>query len=254
MCAGPSNSSPSPAFSSLRFALRPGIGTPSSRSSSRTSPAELVDLYDRCRHWADVLVAQTWIPGDDSALYSFNGYFDADGRPLATFIARKLRQWPPGSGSSCLGEEDRNDSVLDAALKLFGSVPYRGLAYLEMKRDPETGRQYAIEANVGRPTGRSAIAEAGGVELLHTMYCDLTGLPLPTGRTQSYKGTKWIDLRHDLQSAFVMWRRGELTLTEWVRSYRGPKTFAIASCRDRFRSWPTSSWVSARQLGAFDRA
>lgn len=197
-----------------------------------TSPAELVDLYDRCRHWADVLVAQTWIPGDDSALYSFNGYFDADGRPLATFIARKLRQWPPGSGSSCLGEEDRDDSVLDAALKLFGSVPYRGLAYLEMKRDPETGRQYAIEANVGRPTGRSAIAEAGGVELLHTMYCDLTGLSLPTGRTQSYKGTKWIDLRHDLQSAFVMWRRGELTLTEWVRSYRGPKTFAVASWRD----------------------
>lgn len=73
-----------------------------------------------------------------------------------------------------------------------------------MKRDPETGRQYAIEANVGRPTGRSAIAEAGGVELLHTMYCDVAGLPLPNGRTQTYKGTKWIDVRHDLQSAFTL--------------------------------------------------
>jgi len=62
------------------------------------------------------------------------------------------------------------------------------------------GNRYMIEANLGRPAGRSAIAEAGGVELLFTMYCDVVGLPLPENRVQRYQGAKWIDLRHDLQS------------------------------------------------------
>lgn len=228
------------AVDSLAFPciVKPSFRTPTWDRNTKhkvfvaAAPADLADVFDRCRPWADGLIAQTSIPGDDSMLASFNGYFDADGRPLATFVARKLRQWPPGAGSSCLGEEVRDDAVLDAALRLFGSVPYRGLAYLEMKRDPSSGALYAIEANVGRPTGRSAIAEAGGVELLHTMYCDLAGLPLPAGRTQTYTGTKWIDVRHDLQSAFVLWRRGDLTIADWARSYRGPKTFAVASFRD----------------------
>ena len=79
---------------------------------------------------------------------------------------------------------------------------------------------------------RSAIAEAGGVELLYTTYCDLAGLPLPEGRTQTYGGAKWIYLRHDLQAAFVAWRRGELGLREWWSSMRGSKAYAVFSASD----------------------
>lgn len=196
------------------------------------TPDELRDIHRRCSGWADAFIAQTLIPGGDDCLYSFNGYFDAHGTALTTFVARKLRQWPPGAGSSCLGEEVRDDDLLGMALELFASLPYQGLAYLETKRHPDTGQHYAIEANVGRPTGRSAIAEAGGVELLHTMYCDVVGLPLPNRREQTYGTIKWIDVRHDLQSAFRMWRAGDLSMSEWARSYRGPKQYAIASWRD----------------------
>jgi predicted ATP-grasp superfamily ATP-dependent carboligase len=123
------------------------------------------------------VLVQEWVEGGDDHLYSFNGYFDASGQPLATFIARKVRQWPPHTGMSSLGVECRNDVVLETALRLFASVPYRGFAYFEMKRDARTGQHYAIEANIGRPTGRSPIAEAGGVELHYTAYCDALGLP-----------------------------------------------------------------------------
>jgi predicted ATP-grasp superfamily ATP-dependent carboligase len=122
--------------------------------------------------------------------------------------------------------------VLETTLSLFGGLSYRGLGYLEMKRDARTARQYIIEPNVGRPTGRSAIAEAGGVPLLYTMYCDAMGLPLPQERTQRYSGAKWVYLRHDLQSASVYWRRGELSLREWARSLRGRKAFAMLSRSD----------------------
>lgn len=206
------------------------------KTSSKAFRAEdregFLDIYDRVGGWVQTLMAQQWIPGDDSDLYSCNCYFDRHGRPAATFIARKLRQWPPRVGSSCLGEECRNDAVLDAAIRIFERIGYRGLGYIEMKRDPRTGTHYAIEANLGRPTGRSAIAEAGGVEMLYCMYCDAVGLPFPDDLQQTYQGVKWIDLRHDLQSAIFYMRRGELTLTGLLRSWRGRKAHAVFSWSD----------------------
>jgi D-aspartate ligase len=193
---------------------------------------EFLALYDRCHGWADLLMAQQWIAGTDGSLYSCNCYFSTEGEPMATFIARKIRQWPPETGTSSLGEEVRNDEVLRETLRLFRSVGYRGLGYVEMKRDERTRRHYIIEPNIGRPTGRSAIAEAGGVELLYTMYCDLTHRPLPEGRQQSYGEAKWIHWRNDLLSAWYYWRRGELTLREVWRSWRGRKAYAVFSWSD----------------------
>jgi predicted ATP-grasp superfamily ATP-dependent carboligase len=194
-------------------------------------PRELLETYDRVREWAPVLLAQEWVDGSEGGLYSCNAYFDAQGEALVSFVARKLRQWPPGVGTSASGEECRQDDVLKETMRTFGSARFHGLAYLELKLEPETGRLLIIEPNVGRPTGRSAIAERGGVELVYTAYCDAVGLPVP--RTpQLYLGTKWLDLRRDVQAAVVARRRGELTIREWAASVRGPKAHAIWSLRD----------------------
>ena len=197
-----------------------------------STPAELLATYDRHASLANVLIAQEWIEGPSSNLYSCNCYFGRDGQPVATFVARKLRQWPPETGESCLGEECRNDDVLEEAIRLFKSVEFRGLAYLEMKRDSHTDRHFILEPNVGRPTGRSAIAEAGGVELLYAMYCDALSWPLPSNVVQRYGNAKWMDIRRDFQSALFEWRHGSLTLGQWWRSIQGPKTFALFSWTD----------------------
>jgi len=157
-----------------------------------------------------------------------------DTRTLS-FVARKVRQWPPETGTSASGVECRDDVVLEATIRLFGGLGYRGLAYLEMKRDPRTRRHFVIEPNIGRPTGRSAIAEAGGVDLLWTMYCDVVGLPLPARTVQQYGGAKWLDVRRDLQSAMHDWRRGALTPRQWLGSLRGPVFHAIWARDD---PWP----------------
>ncbi len=211
--------------------------------------AELLGVHERFAPVAPVLIAQEWIEGAESELYSCNCYYGRDGRPLTAFVARKLRQWPPETGTSSLGEEVRNDEVLRATLQLFDAVGYRGLGYVEMKRDSRSGRQLVIEPNVGRPTGRSAIAEAGGVELLYTMYCDATGRPLPEARVQRYVGARWIYWRHDLQAAFVAWRRGELGLRDWARSWRGRKAEAVFSWRDPAPFAADLARAAARALG-----
>lgn len=196
------------------------------------SPDELLAAYDSLAPWAEALVAQQYVEGSDEQLFTCNCYLGADGRPLVTFMTRKRRQWPPHVGTASYGEECRDDEILALTLRLFETVPFRGLGYLEVKRDARTRQPYLIEANIGRPTGRSATAEAGGVELLYTMYCDAVGLPLPTSREQTDVGAGWLDLRRDVMSAVHYWRRGELTPLEWYRSVRGPKAHAVLSVRD----------------------
>lgn len=210
------------------------------------TPEELITLYGLLSPWAEALAAQEWVEGGDSELFSCNCYFDRSSRPLAAFVARKIRQWPPHAGTSSLGEECRNDVVLYETLRLFEGVGFRGLGYVEMKRDHRTGEHFMLEANVGRPTGRSAIAELGGVELLYAQYCDTLGLPLPDGLEQRFRGTKWIYLRHDVQSALSYWWHGQLTLRAWASSWRGIKSDAVFSLRDPAPFW-ADLWQTAKR-------
>ena len=223
---------------SMPAVIKPGLKTPAWTAATKAkairvaSGAELVETWERASGWTDVLIAQSWVAGGEDALFSVNSYHDSTGTPRVTFVARKLRQWPVDTGTSSLGEEVRNDEVRDIALRLLGSVPYRGLGYVEIKRDAVTGRHLIIEPNIGRPTGRSAIAERGGVELLLSAYRDALGQELPAATEQRYGGVKWIYWRHDIQSAVVHARRGELTPLAWLRSVRGPRIEAVGSRRD----------------------
>jgi predicted ATP-grasp superfamily ATP-dependent carboligase len=203
-----------------------------SKAYKASTAAELLYAYERCKVWTRDLIVQEWVMGPDRNLYSCNCYLDDHSKPLATFVARKLRQWPPVTGESCLGEECRDDVVLEETIRLFQSVGFRGLGYVEIKQDERSGNYFILEPNIGRPTGRSSIAEAGGVELLYTMYCDTVGWPLPENRQQTYGNVKWMAMRRDAQSALYHWRAGDLTVREWWHSVRGPKAYALFSLSD----------------------
>ena len=196
------------------------------------NPEELSEVYQNNKQLTDMMIVQEWIEGPETNLYSCNCYYDDQSEPLVTFVAKKLRQWPPITGESSLGVECKNDIVLNTTLQLFDGVNYQGLGYLEMKQDARNGKYYIMEPNIGRPTGRSPISEAAGVELVFTMYCDALGWDLPKNRTQHYGDTKWVYLRRDLQAAIFRMRRGELTLPGFFRSWQGKKGFAIFSWRD----------------------
>ncbi len=198
---------------------------------------ELLSIYDQYGMWTDILIAQHCVEGADTNHITCNCYFGSDSKPLVIFTSRKLRQWPQKTGQGCFGEAYRNDHVARETVNLYQSVGFRGLGYLEMKQDQNTGKYFIIEPNVGRPTGRSATAEANGVELIYTMYCDAIGRSLPENREQKDGNVKWIYLRQDIQSALYSWFHGELTLREWRQSVRGPKWYAIFSWTDPMPFW-----------------
>ncbi len=198
------------------------------------TPAELLSRYDACGDWADAMIAQRWIDGPDEAHVTCNAYFDERSNAVVTYVSHKLRQWPLEGGVGSLSRGCRNDEVLAETVRVFRGLGHRGFAYLEMKFDPARGGYVIIEPNVGRPTGRSAAADASGIPLVYTAYCDALGLPLPESspREEGNHGRPWIYLRQDVQAAVALWRKGRLTPRAWVRSLRGCRSDAMFSLSD----------------------
>jgi len=196
------------------------------------TPDALLGLYERHALFADRFVVQELVPGDASDHYTCDGYFAVGGGPLVTFVTRKVRQWPPVVGQGCISVEHRNDEVRELAIRLLTAAGHHGQGYVESMWDDRTGRHVVIEANVGRPTGRSAAAERAGVELLMTMYSDLAGDPLPAERVQHYRGSKWIYIRRDVQGCVGLLVQRRISPMEILRSWRGRFAFAMFSWRD----------------------
>ena len=146
-----------PSASSRPSSPRPGRPAPRRKPSRwrRTGPARGVRPVAA---WAVRSIAQERVPTGGRPLL-VQRLLRRDSRPLVTFVARKLRQRPPHTGTSSLGEECRNDEVLreTAAVRRRG---YRGLAYLEMKRTParaatsSSSRTSARHRSLGDRRGR----------------------------------------------------------------------------------------------------
>ncbi len=179
--------------------------------------------------WADSLLVQEWIDGPDSALVTCNCYIDPGGVPEAAVVSAKLRQWPPDVGTASAAVTVTDDAVVETTERLLTAAGFTGFGYVEYKRAGD--ELVAIEANVGRPTGRSAMAEAAGVELHYALYADLAGIerdPLGSARP----GVTWLHLRRDLQAAVRSWRRGGESPWSWFRSLRRPRVEAVARLSD----------------------
>lgn len=228
------------AAAGLRY---PGIVKPENRSSAWTRRTHekaflvqdetgLMETWREWGSWGGSLIAQEWISGGDSDHFAFNGYFARDGSLQLGAISRKIRQWPPRTGQGCLSEPAEHPQIEKIARALFAAVPFCGLGYVEIKWDRLRDCGVIIEPNIGRPTGRSAGAEANGVPLLYALYCDALDRPIEAASSRPAAPVKWIHWRRDVLAAFYYWRAGELSLREWLRSWRGPKTSAIFSWTD----------------------
>ena len=187
----------------------------------------LLTAFDHYHQWSDILIAQQWIAGPEENHYTCNCYFDDEFDPVVSFTSRKLRQWLPQTGQACLAEERHDERVVEVTHELFKKFQFTGLGYLEMKRDEKSGEYLIIETNVARPTGRSCMAEAAGVELIYNMYCHAVNLPQPQNRFRPLPGRKWVHELRDLQAAIYHWKNGNLSILQWLRSVSGPKIYAI---------------------------
>lgn len=86
-----------------------------------------------------------------------------DGRRIAAFAHRRLREKPPSGGVSVLSESVKPDPVvLRHASQLLEAIQWRGVAMVEFKRDLKDGAAKIMEIN-GRFWGSLQLAVDAGV-------------------------------------------------------------------------------------------
>lgn len=186
----------------------------------------------------DELILQAWVEGGDDCMHSLFVCLDRESRPVVPcLVAHKLRQWPPDVGVGSLAEQVDDDALVGQALDLLQALRYVGTGSLQLKRDPRTDRFVVIEMNT-RFVLNMPLFEACGVEATLAHY-DLARGARPTAGAPGVgqpgfprPGRRWICWKRDLASAWVHWRRGDLTLGGWLRSLRGAKWSADVAWDD----------------------
>ena len=86
------------------------------------------------------------------------------GEPIATFQHRRLKEYPVAGGvaARCLGETP-DPELLEHSLRLLRALEWEGVAMVEFRHDPESGRTALMEIN-GRYWGSIALPLQSGVE------------------------------------------------------------------------------------------
>lgn len=164
---------------------------------------------------SDEVLLQRWLPGEGIGV----NLLMHDGRPIAAFQHRRLREVPPTGGASSLRESVEIDPVMYGhAVRLLGELSFNGLAMVEFRRSPD-GVGYLMEVN-GRVWGSLPLAVRAGMDfpgLLADILFDGATAPAGPVRTRYRRGVRGRNLRPD-----IAWIKAVVTAQHRGRSPTWP--------------------------------
>lgn len=190
----------------------------------RALVAQAIEVID-----ADEVLVQELIPGDGRQQYAYCALCE-DGRPVATMVARRLRQHPPQFGrASTYVETVESPRVEEFGRRLLAAIRFSGLAELEFKRDPRSGEFKLLDFNA-RTWGYHSVAGEAGVDFPYLLYRQQ--LRQAVGPQRARSGVRWVRLLTDLPTAIGEMAHGRLRAGPYVRSLRRAHVEAVFSRED----------------------
>jgi predicted ATP-grasp superfamily ATP-dependent carboligase len=191
-------------------------------------------------------LVQEFIPGRGAGVFALY----SDGRPIAWFAHRRLREKPPDGGVSVFSESARLDEALkEASARLLSHAEWEGPAMVEYRVTPE-GRPYLMEVN-GRLWGSVQLAIDCGVDFPWLMY--QSAAQGGTGEPPDYlvgRRLRWT--LGDLDSLLIQLRRGgSAGRLRALARFLG--TFADFRARPEIFRWSDPS-PSVRELAMWVKA
>jgi predicted ATP-grasp superfamily ATP-dependent carboligase len=175
-------------------------------------------------------VIQQIIPSGDGHIIYAGTYSNGDGKVIAVWTGRKLRQWQPDFGMTCFGVSEEHRVVRDRARTFLDSIGYQGIAGLEFALDRRTGECFFLELNPQMFLPIQLAADSG-IDLVPLAYRDMCGDPVEAMPRQT-NGIYWVDFTNDLKSFVRKRRRGILSVSGWLRSLLRARSFAAYDWRD----------------------
>jgi predicted ATP-grasp superfamily ATP-dependent carboligase len=191
---------------------------------------ETLTLYRRgVEHGYDMMIQEV-IPGGPERLYTYGSTLDPEGKPLAQFTGRKLRQNPSRFGTCRLGECVYAPQVAELGLRLLRALGFWGTSQVEFKLDPRDNVLKLIEVNA-RNYQWQHLSTVCGANLAHAAYLHALGEPVRPVEANAY-GRRWILAASDVALSLREWARGQIRLVDWLAGWRGVAVDGIFSVRD----------------------
>ncbi|MCD6117674.1 ATP-grasp domain-containing protein [bacterium] len=175
------------------------------------------------------IIIQEQIPEPGKNLYSYCPVMDR-GRVLASITAQRLRQHPMDFGRATTFAETKIVKELEPyAVRFLKAIDYSGLAEVEFIYDIRDNAYKFLEVNP-RIWGWHSIASGAGVNLPYLAYKQALGRYV---RAHQFKtGIKWFRVITDVPVGAVEIIKGNMTVKDFINSYRGRKEFAVFSWND----------------------
>lgn len=183
-------------------------------------PSELIERYKRIFDAKLQALVQSVIIGPPTNVAIVCAYLSEGSEPTAAFVARSIRRYPKHAGSNVTCKVSVHDEhLLQAGLKFFQGINYRGTGEIQFKKDERNGNDYRlIELNARFWVGNIQ-ATCAGTNLPLIQYLDLTNQPIK--QANDYKdGVTWLDIVQDFGAFLELNKEGKLPLLSWLRSVR----------------------------------
>lgn len=177
------------------------------------------------------LAFQEYVPGDDTALWTFHGFAAPGGEVLASFVGRKVRTFPEGTGDSSYLRLAHDEGLEALGRDIAARLGLAGIFKMDFKRSSATGRFHLLEINT-RFNLWHYVGAKNGVNLPGVAYEFLVhGKRLAPLRTSTRY--RWLALRYDWPAYRELAARGRLGLVRWLASLaRAPKVYELFSWSD----------------------
>jgi predicted ATP-grasp superfamily ATP-dependent carboligase len=177
----------------------------------------------------ETIMVQELIPGDGHCQLSFAALC-REGKPLASIVARRSRQFPTDFGrASTFVETADEPGVAEAAHRFLAAMGATGLVEVEFKRDRRTRALKLLDVNP-RAWGWHAVGAKAGVDFPYLLWRLVHGDP--PQELRGVPGVKWRRLSWDLFALASDLRRGRLRVRDQLAPFRGPRVAAIFAADD----------------------
>lgn len=148
--------------------IKPRTGSGAVGLSYPENQKELTEQYIAVHERFPYPLIQERIPRAGPG-YGASLLLDERGQLKASFVHKRLREYPVTGGASTLRESVRHDDIRDMALTLLKALDWFGVAMVEFKLDPRDGIPKLMEINP-RFWGSLSLAIEAGVNFPYLLY------------------------------------------------------------------------------------
>ncbi|MBL7179816.1 MAG: ATP-grasp domain-containing protein [Desulfobacterales bacterium] len=227
--------------------IKPKSGSGAVGVSYPENAEELRARYPAIHRRFPLPLIQEMIPREGPG-YGVSILMDENGQVKASFVHKRLREYPVTGGASTLRESVRRDDIRDMAVKLLKALDWFGVAMVEFKLDPRDGLPKLMEINP-RFWGSLSLAVAAGVNFPYLLYrMSRKETFAPVHHYQIGKKARWLlpgDLLHFIHNP----GRSRL-LPEFFRFRDFDTVYDIVSLKD---PWPTLARILTLLTFVYDR-